>query len=556
MADLVLGPLLRYVSETEATVWVETDEPCEVEVLGRREPTFRVDGPPLRAGPDRGPRAGRLLRVRGRARRRAALAGARLGPAAERDPHPRPRRAARHLLRLLPGRAARTSAPYTADQGRATKTGYELDALRVLAERDDPRRARASGPSCSSCSATRSTSTRARRGPASKIRARRGTGDAARRGGDRLRGVHLALPGVLEDPLIRWLFSTVSTSMALGRPRHERRLEHLALLAARRWTRKAWWHERAVGGHHELLDLPAPRQPLAAGARRETSSTRGCAATADATDGAARVGATRSTPTGAGHPLELLPRHRRHPGDLHRLARRPGARPRSGARCVDEEEWDWIVEHAEGDFDHLLIATTVPFLLSPGFHHLEAWNERVCDGAWGGAGARGRARSCGAPSTSTTGPPSQTPSSGCASCSTRSARAGAARRRPRSSSSPATSTTPTWPRSPSGPGASVESAVYQAVCSPYRNPLDRQGAAGSCGPGSRARFSAIAHAGLARLAGRSRPGHPLAHARGALLRQPGRDAAPRRPRRARCGSTRPSPARRTRARWKRRSSAG
>ncbi len=50
---------------------------------------------------------------------------------------------------------------------------------------------------------------------------------------------------------------------------------------------------------------------------------------------------------------------------------------------VDDEEWDWIAARAEGDFDHLLIATTVPFLLSPGLHHLEAWNERMCDGAFG-----------------------------------------------------------------------------------------------------------------------------------------------------------------------------
>jgi hypothetical protein len=40
--DLVLGPLLRYVGEHEATVWVETDEACEVEILGRRERTWRV----------------------------------------------------------------------------------------------------------------------------------------------------------------------------------------------------------------------------------------------------------------------------------------------------------------------------------------------------------------------------------------------------------------------------------------------------------------------------------------------------------------------------------
>jgi hypothetical protein len=50
---------------------------------------------------------------------------------------------------------------------------------------------------------------------------------------------------------------------------------------------------------------------------------------------------------------------------------------------VDDEEWEWIVAKTEGDFDHLLIATTVPWLLSPAFDRLEAWNERMCDGAWG-----------------------------------------------------------------------------------------------------------------------------------------------------------------------------
>ena len=44
MAELVLGPLLRHVSDTQATVWVETDEACKVDVLGRTEKTFRVEG--------------------------------------------------------------------------------------------------------------------------------------------------------------------------------------------------------------------------------------------------------------------------------------------------------------------------------------------------------------------------------------------------------------------------------------------------------------------------------------------------------------------------------
>jgi len=44
MAELILGPMLRYAGEHEATVWVETDGACEVEVLGRRTRTFHVFG--------------------------------------------------------------------------------------------------------------------------------------------------------------------------------------------------------------------------------------------------------------------------------------------------------------------------------------------------------------------------------------------------------------------------------------------------------------------------------------------------------------------------------
>jgi hypothetical protein len=49
----------------------------------------------------------------------------------------------------------------------------------------------------------------------------------------------------------------------------------------------------------------------------------------------------------------------------------------------DDREWEWIVDACRGDFDHLLFATTDPVLLAPGLHHAEAWNEAVCDGAWG-----------------------------------------------------------------------------------------------------------------------------------------------------------------------------
>ena len=42
--SLVLGPVLRYAGTTTATVWVETDSPTDVEVLGRHARTFQVEG--------------------------------------------------------------------------------------------------------------------------------------------------------------------------------------------------------------------------------------------------------------------------------------------------------------------------------------------------------------------------------------------------------------------------------------------------------------------------------------------------------------------------------
>jgi hypothetical protein len=57
-------------------------------------------------------------------------------------------------------------------------------------------------------------------------------------------------------------------------------------------------------------------------------------------------------------------------------------------QMVDDAEWDYIQREAEGDYNHLFLATSVPYLLAPGMQHLEAWNEAVCEGAWGGRWAR------------------------------------------------------------------------------------------------------------------------------------------------------------------------
>jgi hypothetical protein len=42
-------------------------------------------------------------------------------------------------------------------------------------------------------------------------------------------------------------------------------------------------------------------------------------------------------------------------------------------------EWNWFVDQAHGDYDHLVVGCSLPWLMPPAIHHLEAWNERTAD---------------------------------------------------------------------------------------------------------------------------------------------------------------------------------
>ena len=57
---------------------------------------------------------------------------------------------------------------------------------------------------------------------------------------------------------------------------------------------------------------------------------------------------------------------------------------------VDANEWEWVRQHSVDSsqpINHLLLASTLPFLLAPGLHHLEGWDEAISSGAWGPRGA-------------------------------------------------------------------------------------------------------------------------------------------------------------------------
>jgi len=51
---------------------------------------------------------------------------------------------------------------------------------------------------------------------------------------------------------------------------------------------------------------------------------------------------------------------------------------------LDEREWAHVEQHLTGDVDHLLVAASLPVLLEPALHDLEVWNaETASAGAWG-----------------------------------------------------------------------------------------------------------------------------------------------------------------------------
>ena len=87
-----------------------------------------------------------------------------------------------------------------------------------------------------------------------------------------------------------------------------------------------------------------------------------------------------------------LPAHLRPPGRRVRVVvidSRGGRVLDEGRRLmVGEAEWQWVTESVAGDWNHVVLASSLPLLLPYGIHGLEAWNEAVCGGAWGKRAAR------------------------------------------------------------------------------------------------------------------------------------------------------------------------
>jgi hypothetical protein len=380
MLELVLGPLLRYVSTTEATVWVETSEACEVEVRGRREPAFGVDGHHYALVRIDGLEPGGLYEYE------VALDGERHWP-------PPGGELPRSTIRTMePGRAfdvcfgscrvaLPNEEPYTLSK-EDDERGRGLDALHALAKQMS-RGEREQWPELLFLLGDQVYVDEGSPAVRERIRATR---DVSVPPGEEVAGFEeytWLYQESWQDPLLRWLLATVSTSMQWDD--HDVNDDWNI---SRSWVEDMgeteWWAERVIGAIvsywiYQHLGNLSPRELDESDLYRRVRGNPEAGAVL-------REWAESIHSTGAGTRWSYC-------RDLDGtraifMDSRAGRVFNEGRSMFDDEVWEWIVERARGDFDHLLIATTVPFLLSPAFHHLEAWNERVADGAWGGRGAR------------------------------------------------------------------------------------------------------------------------------------------------------------------------
>lgn len=381
---IVVGPLLRYVDRTDATVWVEVSAPCRAtlragdEVVSEpswgafghhfavlhlrrlREGTetpYEIaldDTPAWPIDPDRPsvirtPRADDTVRLAFGSCRR----GESQSPAAL-------RKIGADALVALAHQMART--PHDDWPDAMLLLGDQVYAdipSREISERLAQRRADGGGPQA--------------------VR------ESAGAGGDRdvsdeicdFEEYSWLYHESWRDPDVRWLLSTVPSCMILDD--HDLRDDWNSSHAWRReMTAQPWWPDRVVGAlasyfvyQHlgnlspdelEAHQLYRALRAADSDAERERLLSE-FALAADARPGAAQWSFRRDFGRVRVLMVDVRASRNLDPGDR---------------RVMDPREWRWVRESClDSDVDHLVIGSSLPAFMLPALHHIEGWNEAV-----------------------------------------------------------------------------------------------------------------------------------------------------------------------------------
>ena len=382
MPELIVGPMLRYLSDREATIWVETDAPSEVEVLDHRARTFEVHGHHYAIVAIDGLDPGETYEYS------VALDDEVKWPeSSRRFPPSRIRTFDDDGPFDISFGSCRVAVPheppYTLTKNEESE-GKEADALHVLGL-EMLRNPEGRWPHLLLMLGDQVYADEGAPKTREFIRSRR---DFSKPPGLEVADFEEYTRLYWEswrEPVVRWLFSTVSISMTIDD--HDVRDDWNI---SRSWLddmrSKPWWHERVVGAYmsywlYQHLGNLSPRE-------LEEDETYGRVRDADGDAGdIVRRYAEDADENRDGSRWSF---HR----DLGRnrvivMDSRAGRVLKEGHRSIfDDSEWEWIRDQAHGDFDNLIIATSDPYILAHGLHYAEVWSERVCDGAWGSLAAK------------------------------------------------------------------------------------------------------------------------------------------------------------------------
>ncbi len=378
MAKLLLGPLLRHVGERDATVWVETDTPCEAEVqagaVSGHQRTFTV--------------AGHYYAL-------VALTGLEPGSSTP------------YVVRL-DGDTVWPTSDSTFPPSRI-RTVDPSRPIRLLfgSCREPPRVQRRGGPELApdvlDAYATRMIGQDHERWPdllllvgdqiyaddtspaiQEFIRTRR----------DIRRAPHAEVADFEEytrlyyeswgEPTVRWLLSTLPSSMIFDD--HDVRDDWNTSHAWRLDMQKTdWWEERITGAlmSYWIYQHLGNLSPAGLAADELYAVVRGLP-DAEAVLRAFAQAADREADGAKG----AMWSYRRDFGPVRLLVidSRCGRVLAEGRRSmISDREFDWVERQvADGGFEHLVVATSMPWLLPRALHDIESWNEALC------AGSRGR----------------------------------------------------------------------------------------------------------------------------------------------------------------------
>lgn len=374
---LLLGPMLRHVEETSASIWVETSRAGTVAVETEAgiwtARTFGVHGHHYALVTLEGLPEGSELEYR------VSVDGHPVWPASAGFPPSVIRtHGAGAPLRMAFG-SCRTSVPHDAAGNRE----HGVDALRSyalhMAGSRDPQ-----WPGLAVLLGDQVYADITSDAMQEFIRSRRDINEPP---GAELRDYeeYAHLYGLAwSDPAIRWLFSTLPTAMIFDD--HDIRDDWNS---SRSWRRQmeqtSWWHGRIVAGlgsywvHQHLGNLsPAERAEDALWQRIATHRGDGELDLSGDLDAFADRADQDPTTYRWSYCRDL--------DDVRllvvdsRAARQldPGSRS-----LLDDDEMEWVDERLHGGFRHLLIGTSLPYLLPKGLHHVESWDEAISEGAWG-----------------------------------------------------------------------------------------------------------------------------------------------------------------------------